>query len=74
MKTSEKFKALLCNPDNEVCIDDSNEDKRILQAAIQEVEDLEKYAMHIHKNIQDGTDICAICGFDLRHNIHFRIR
>ena len=72
MKTSETFEALLCDPEGNVVIG-SSEDKRLLQEAIEDVKNLEYYALHIHKNKQDGTDICAICGFDLRNNIHKRI-
>jgi hypothetical protein len=73
MKTSEKFIALLCDPDNKVCILGSDEDKRILQEAIQEVVDLEKVAMHTHSHIgkEDRDDSCATCNLDLRHPIHF---
>ena len=73
MITSEKFVALLCDPDNKVCILGSDEDNRILQEAIQEVVDLEKVAMHRHSHIgkEDGDDTCSVCNLDLRHPIHF---
>ena len=69
---SEVLKVLLCDPDENVCIQGSDEDRRLLQDAIRDVEQLEQYGRHIHKNRQDGTDYCALCGFDLRENIHKR--
>ena len=69
MKPSEIFEALLCNPDLEVVIG-TKEDQRLLKSAIKETKDLEKFARHIHRNRQDGTDYCAICGEDIRHSIH----
>lgn len=42
MKTSDKLKSVLCNPDDEVCISGSDEDRKILQNAIAEVENMEQ--------------------------------
>ncbi len=42
MKTSEKLKSILCNPDGDVCCNGSNEDRRIIQEAILEVEQMEE--------------------------------
>ena len=51
MKTSEKLIATLCDPENKVCISGSDEDRQILQEAIEEVQDLEKYARHMHSHV-----------------------
>ncbi len=50
MKTSEKFEALLCNPDGAVCIHGSDEDRKILTEAIAEVRVMETE----NKLSQDG--------------------
>ena len=28
---------------------------------------------HYHKNRHDGTDICEVCGHDLRHSVHLLV-
>lgn len=38
MKTSEVLKSLLCDPEGNVCINGSVEDKRLLQQVIKDVE------------------------------------
>ena len=43
MKISEKLKAVLCDAKNIVCIEGSDEDRKILQSVILDVEKLEKY-------------------------------
>ena len=52
MKTSEKFEALLCNPDGEVCIHGSDEDRKILTEAIAEVRALEELRDGVKDRIQ----------------------
>jgi hypothetical protein len=42
METSEKLIAVLCDPEGEVCIDGSDEDRKMLQKAIEEVKELER--------------------------------
>ena len=43
MDTSGKLKAVLCDAKNVVCIEGSDEDRKILQSVILDVEKLEKY-------------------------------
>ena len=41
-KISDKLISVLCDPEGNVCINGSNEDRRLLQECISEVKDLEK--------------------------------
>ncbi len=57
MKTSEKLIATLCDPEGKVCIEGSDEDRRILQKAIVEVQELErmdKYTIaYLHADLME---------------------
>lgn len=58
-KTSEKLKAVLCNPDGVVCCSGSNKDRKMIKEAIVEVEKLEKKIKRIEK-LADEKEINKI--------------
>ena len=47
--------------------------EKLISELQKDYEQLRKAFEHIHVNSQDGTDICAHCGLDLRNPIHVRL-
>lgn len=74
MKTSEKLEAILCNPDSEIAIQCSQEDKNILYDCLDEIKAMEKYSKHRFKpsGVVINKDFCELCGEYFTHTMHIR--